>query len=132
MRGINKVILVGNLGKDPEYKKLQDGTAVAKLTLATTESFRNKTGEMQSRTDWHTIIAWRGLADLAEKFMHKGSLLYIEGKLRNRQYEDKEGNKKYVVEVDAVELVMLDKKEKSIKEDLEADPTNPPFNLSYK
>lgn len=117
MRGINKVILVGNLGKEPEYKKLQDGTAVAKLTLATTESFRNKTGEVQSRTDWHTIIAWRGLADLAEKFMHKGSLLYIEGKLRNRQYEDKEGNKKFVVEVDAAELVMLDKKEKSIKEE---------------
>ena len=113
MRGINKVILVGNLGKDPEFKKLQDGTAVAKLTLATSESFRNKTGEVQSRTDWHTIIAWRGLAELAEKYMHKGSLLYIEGKLRNRQYDDKEGNKKYVVEIDAVELVMLDKKEKS-------------------
>ncbi len=75
MRGINKVILEGNLGKDPEYKKLQDGTSVAKLTLATTESFRNKTGVVQSRTDWHTIIAWRGLADLTEKFMHKGSLL---------------------------------------------------------
>ena len=127
MRGINKVILVGNLGKDPEYKKLQDGTAVAKLTLATTESFRNKTGEVQSRTDWHTIIAWRGLADLAEKFMHKGSLLYIEGKLRNRQYDDKEGNKKYVVEIDAVELVMLDKKEKSIKDDLEIESDETPF-----
>ncbi len=127
MRGINKVILVGNLGKDPEYKKLQDGTTVAKLTLATTESFRNKTGEVQSRTDWHTIIAWRGLADLAEKFMHKGSLLYIEGKLRTRQYEDKEGNKKYVVQVDAVELVMLDKKEKSIKDDLEIESDESPF-----
>ncbi|MFS8082498.1 MAG: single-stranded DNA-binding protein [Ginsengibacter sp.] len=127
MRGINKVILVGNLGKDPEYKKLQDGTSVVKLTLATTESFRNKNGEVQSRTDWHTIIAWRGLADLAEKYMHKGSLLYIEGKLRNRQYEDKEGNKKFVVEVDAVELVMLDKKEKSIKEDLTNESDESPF-----
>ena len=127
MRGINKVILVGNLGKDPEYKKLHDGTAVAKLTLATTESFRNKTGEVQNRTDWHTIIAWRGLADLAEKYMHKGSLLYIEGKLRNRQYDDKEGNKKFVVEVDAVELVMLDKKEKSIKDEPENESDESPF-----
>ena len=127
MRGINKVILVGNLGKDPEYKKLQDGTAVAKLTLATTESFRNKNGDVQSRTDWHTIIAWRGLADLAEKFMHKGSLLYIEGKLRNRHYDDKEGNKKFVVEIDAVELVMLDKKEKSTKDEPENDSDESPF-----
>ncbi|MEP7080081.1 MAG: single-stranded DNA-binding protein [Ginsengibacter sp.] len=127
MRGINKVILVGNLGKDPEYKKLQDGTAVAKLTLATTESFRDKTGELQNRTDWHTIIAWRGLADLAEKYMHKGSLLYIEGKLRNRQYDDKEGNKKYVVEVDAVELIMLDKKEKSTNDEPENESDESPF-----
>ena len=127
MRGINKVILVGNLGKDPEHKKLQDGTAVAKLTLATTESFRNKNGDVQSRTDWHTIIAWRGLADLAEKFMHKGSLLYIEGKLRNRQYDDKEGNKKYVVEIDAVELVMLDKKEKSSKDEPKNESDESPF-----
>ncbi|MEO5501093.1 MAG: single-stranded DNA-binding protein [Ginsengibacter sp.] len=127
MRGINKVILVGNLGKEPEYKKLQDGTAVAKLTLATTESFRDKTGELQNRTDWHTIIAWRGLADLAEKYMHKGSLLYIEGKLRNRQYDDKEGNKKYVVEVDAVELIMLDKKEKSTNDEPENESDESPF-----
>ena len=127
MRGINKVILVGNLGKEPEYKKLHDGTAVVKLTLATTESYRNKNGEVQSRTDWHTIIAWRGLADLAEKYMHKGSLLYIEGKLRNRQYDDKEGNKKYVVEVDAVELVMLDKKEKSTKDEPVNESDESPF-----
>ena len=110
MRGINKVILVGNAGKDTEFKTLQDGTPVAKLALATTETFRLKTGETQSRTDWHTIILWRGLAGLAKEYVRKGSLLYVEGKLRSRQYEDKEGQKKYVTEVVADQVVLLDKK----------------------
>ena len=110
MRGINKVILIGNAGKDPEYKSLQDGTPVAKLAIATTETYRLKNGETQSRTDWHTIILWRGLATFANQYIHKGSLLYIEGKLRNRQYEDKDGQKKYVTEVVADQVVLLDKK----------------------
>lgn len=113
MRGINKVILVGNAGKDPEFKTLADGTCVARLALATTESYRLKDGEIKSRTDWHTIILWRGLATLAHQYIHKGSHIYVEGKLRNRQYEDKEGQKKYVIEIVAEELVLLDKKEKS-------------------
>ena len=96
MRGINKVILIGNTGKDTEYKTLQDGTPVAKLTIATTETFRLKNGETQTRTDWHRIIAWRGLATFAQQYIKKGALLYVEGKLRNRQYEDKDGQKKYV------------------------------------
>jgi single-strand DNA-binding protein len=110
MKGINKVILIGNAGKDPEYKTLQDGTAVAKITIATTETFRLKTGETQSRTDWHSIILWRGLATFASQYVHKGSLLYLEGKLRSRQYEDKEGQKRYVTEVVADQVVLLDKK----------------------
>lgn len=112
MKGINKVILIGNTGKDPEYKTLQDGTAVAKLVIATTETYRLKNGEIQSRTDWHTIILWRGLATFANQYIHKGSLVYIEGKLRSRQYEDKEGQKKYVTEVVADQVVLLDKKTK--------------------
>jgi single-strand DNA-binding protein len=112
MRGINKVILIGNAGKEPEYKTLQDGTSVAKLAIATTETYRLKNGEMQSRTDWHTIILWRGLATFANQYIHKGSLLYIEGKLRNRQYEDKDGQKKYVTEVVGDQVVLLDKKTK--------------------
>jgi single-strand DNA-binding protein len=119
MRGINKVILIGNSGKDPEYKTLQDGTPVAKLTIATTESYRLKNGETQSRTDWHTIIAWRGLATLAHQYIKKGALLYIEGKLRSRQYEDKEGNKKYVTEIVADQLVLLDKKPKPSENDVD-------------
>ena len=113
MRGINKVILVGNSGKETEFKTLQDGTPVAKLTIATTEIYHLKNGETGSNTEWHTVIAWRALATLASQYIHKGSLLYIEGKLRNRQYEDKDGQKKYVTEIVAEQLIMLDKKEKS-------------------
>ncbi|MDE3182925.1 MAG: single-stranded DNA-binding protein [Bacteroidota bacterium] len=117
MRGINKVILVGNSGKETEYKTLQDGTPVAKLMIATTETYRLKNGELQSRTDWHTVIAWRGIASLVNEYVHKGSLLYIEGKLRNRQYEDKDGQKKYVTEVVAEQVVLLDKKGKAEVQD---------------
>ena len=116
MRGLNRVTLIGNIGNDPEYKTLQDGTPVAKFSIATTESYRLKNGETQSHTDWHTIIAWRGLATFANQYIHKGGLLYVEGKLRNRQYEDKEGMKKYVTEIVAEQIILLDKKEK------QADP----------
>jgi len=119
MRGLNRVTLIGNAGNDPEFKTLQDGTAVAKLALATTETYRLKTGETQSRTDWHTIILWRGLAGLAKEYVRKGSLLYVEGKLRNRQYEDKEGIKKYVTEIVAEQIIMLDKKIKVSEPEIE-------------
>ena len=113
MRGINKVILVGNCGKDAESKTLADGTVVARITLATTETFRMKNGESHSRTDWHTIILWRGLAGLAAQYLRKGSLVYVEGRLQSRQYASKEGEKKFVTEVVGEKLVLLDKKEKS-------------------
>lgn len=119
MRGINKVILIGNAGNDPECKILQDGTAVAKLALATTETFRLKTGETQSRTDWHNIILWRGLAGLTKEYVRKGNLLYVEGKWRNRQYEDKDGGKKYVTEIVAEQMIMLDKKVKMSETEIE-------------
>ena len=110
MRGINKVTLIGNAGNVPEYKTLKDETPVAKFSMATTETYRLKDGETQSHTEWHTIIVWRGLATLANQYIHKGSLLYIEGKLRSRQYEDKDGQKKYVTEIVAEQLILLDKK----------------------
>jgi single-strand DNA-binding protein len=113
MRGLNRVTLIGNCGKEPEYKQLEDGTPVAKIALATTEMFRLKNGETQSRTDWHTIILWRGLAGLAKEYVRKGSLLYVEGKLRNRQYDDKDGVKKYVTEIVAEQVILLDKKTKA-------------------
>jgi len=117
MRGINKVKLVGNSGKETEFKTLQDGTPVAKLAIATTETYRLKNGETQNRTDWHTIIVWRGLATFAQQYIKKGALLYVEGKLRNRQYEDKDGQKKYITEVVADQVVLLDKKTKSMDQE---------------
>jgi single-strand DNA-binding protein len=113
MRGLNRVTLIGNVGKEAEYKTLEDGTPVAKFSIATTEIYRLKNGDTQSRTDWHTIVAWRGLASLVHQFIKKGSLLCIEGKLRNRQYSDKEGNNKYLTEIVAEQILLLDKKEKA-------------------
>ncbi len=111
MRGLNKVTLIGNLGKDPELTTLEGNISVAKFPLATSESYKDKAGNQQTETDWHNIVLWRGLADLAVKYLKKGSGVYIEGKIKTRNYEDKEGNKRFVTEVIAEELILLDKKE---------------------
>jgi single-strand DNA-binding protein len=110
MRGVNKVMLIGNLGKDPEMQLLEGNIGVAKFSLATTESHKDKSGKLVSHTEWHTVVLWRGLADLAQKFLHKGSLVYIEGRLKTRSWEDKEGNKKYATEIIGENLIMLDKR----------------------
>lgn len=110
MRGVNKVILIGNLGKDPDTQHLEGNIAVAKFSLATTETFKDRSGKLISQTEWHTVVLWRGLAELAQKYLHKGSLVYIEGHLRTRSWEDKEGNKKFATEVVGDNLVMLDKR----------------------
>lgn len=107
MSGINKVILVGNLGKDPEMRYLEGGTAVAKFPLATSETYKNKEGQKIDSTEWHNIVMWRGLAEIAEKFLKKGSLVYIEGKIRTRAYDDKDGNKRYATEIIADNMTML-------------------------
>jgi single-strand DNA-binding protein len=109
MSGINKVILVGHLGKDPEVRQLEGGVAVASFPLATSETF-NKDGRKVEQTEWHNIVMWRGLADVAAKFLQKGKLVYIEGKLRTRSFEDKEGIKKYTTEVVAENFTMLGRK----------------------
>ena len=110
MRGYNHVVLIGNCGKAPEIKQLEDGTNVAKITLATTSSYRNNNGEVQNSTDWHTVILWRKLADLAGKYVVKGSLIMIEGQLKHRSYLAKEGHTVHVTEVVANNLIMLDKR----------------------
>jgi single-strand DNA-binding protein len=110
MRGINKVMLIGNLGKDPDIQFLEGNIAVAKFSLATTETFKDKSGKLISQTDWHTIVLWRGLAELAQKYLHKGSQVYIEGRLKTRSWEDKEGNKKFATEIVGDNLIMLDKR----------------------
>lgn len=110
MRGVNKVVLIGNLGKDPDVQHLEGNIAVAKFPLATTETYKDKTGKLISQTEWHNIVLWRGLAELAQKYLHKGSLVYIEGRLRTRSWEDKEGNKRSATEIVADNLIMLDKR----------------------
>ena len=109
MSGINKVILVGHLGKDPEVRHLDGGVTVASFPLATSESF-NKDGKKIEQTEWHNIVMWRGLADIASKYLQKGKLVYIEGKLRTRSFEDKEGHKKYTTEIVAENFTMLGRK----------------------
>src|ERR1700761_8038507 len=109
MSGINKVILIGHLGKDPEMRYLEGGVSVTSFPLATSETF-NKDGQKVEQTEWHNIVMWRGLADVAGKFLQKGKLVYIEGKLRTRSFEDKEGVKKYTTEVVAENFTMLGRK----------------------
>ncbi|MCD8741390.1 single-stranded DNA-binding protein [Mucilaginibacter roseus] len=109
MSGINKVILIGHLGKDPEIRYLEGGVSVVSFPLATSETF-NKDGKKIEQTEWHNIVMWRSLADVAAKYLQKGKLVYIEGKLRTRSFEDKEGIKKYTTEVVAENFTMLGRK----------------------
>lgn len=109
-RTLNKVMLIGNVGKDPDVHFTPSGVKVAQFRMATTETWKDKEGAIQEHTDWHTIIAWRGLADVVEKLIHRGSRVYIEGKIQSRSFDDKEGNKRYVVEVVAENLLNLDSK----------------------
>lgn len=106
-RGINKVILVGNLGRDPEVRYLDQGVAVANFPLATSETFRTRDGNSQERTEWHNIVLWRGLAETAAKYLKKGSTVYLEGRIVTRSWEA-EGVKKYRTEIEANQMVMLD------------------------
>lgn len=113
---VNKVILVGNVGRDPEVRYLDGGqqgqqTKVATFTLATSERYRDRSGELRENTEWHNIVAWRQSADICERFVKKGTQLYIEGKLRTRSYNDASGNKKYTTEVVVDSLQLLGRRE---------------------
>ena len=107
---VNKVILVGNVGKDPETRYLDETTAITKFPLATSETYKNKAGERVSTTEWHNIVLWRGLAQVAEKYVKKGSQIYIEGRIKNRSYDDAEGNRKYITEIVGDQLQLLGKR----------------------
>ncbi|WP_207428447.1 single-stranded DNA-binding protein [Pedobacter sp. SYSU D00535] len=111
MSSVNKVILVGNLGKDPEVRHLENGVSVATFPIATSESYTTKDGRRVEQTEWHNVVAWRGLADIAAKYLHKGRQVYVEGKLRTRSYDDKEGNKRYLTEIVAENLTLLGRKD---------------------
>lgn len=111
MAGINKVILVGNLGKDPEIRTLESGVKVAQFSIATTESYKDNSGNWQDQTEWHNIVMWRYLAERAEKQLNKGSQIYLEGKIKTRQWTDKENNTRYTTEIVADKYMMLGKRE---------------------
>ena len=115
---VNRVILLGNLGKDPEVKTLEGGNKVASFSMATSESYKNKQGEKVTNTEWHNISAWGGLADVVEKYLKKGNQVYIEGKIKTRSWTDKEDIKRYSVDIVANNLVMLggNKEDKGVHE----------------
>lgn len=110
---INKVTLIGNLGKDPEIRHLESGSSVARFSIATNESYRDKAGEWQTQTEWHTIIMWRYLAQRAERELKKGSLIYVEGRLRTRSYQDTNGVERTVTEIEAQTYRSLDRKDRN-------------------
>ena len=107
MAGVNKVILVGNLGAEPEVRYTASGTAMATFRIATTEQWTTKDGEKAERTEWHRIVAWRRLGEICGEYLHKGSQVYIEGKLQTRSWEDRDGVKRYTTEVVAQTMQML-------------------------
>jgi single-strand DNA-binding protein len=109
-RGVNKVILVGNLGQDPELRYTGSGTAVCNMRLATNESYKDSNGELVEKTEWHSIVAWARLAEICGEYLKKGSQVYFEGSLQTRQWEDRDGNTRYTTEVKAREMMMLDNK----------------------
>ena len=107
-KSLNRVQLIGNLGKDPEVKYTPSGTPVAKLTIATNERFKDKAGEWQDRTEWHNVVLWQRLAEIAGEYLKKGGKVYIEGRLQTRSWDDKtSGQKKYMTEVVASDLILL-------------------------
>ncbi len=110
---VNKVTLIGNLGKDPEVRRLENGAAVARFSVATNESYKDKAGEWQTQTEWHTVIAWRALAERAERQLKKGMMVYLEGKLSTRKWTDKDNIERYSTEVVANTLRILEKRDNS-------------------
>lgn len=106
-RGINKVIIVGNLGQDPELRYTGSGTAVCNLRIATNESYKDSSGEWVDRTEWHSVVAWARLAEICNEYLKKGSQVYIEGSLQTRNYDDKDGITRYTTEIKAREMMML-------------------------
>jgi len=124
MSGVNKVILIGNLGKDPDIRYLDNGVAVANFSLATTENYKNKQGERVSQTEWHNVVLWRGLAEIAEKFLKKGSSVYIEGKIKTRKWEDKDGKTRYNTEILTDNMTMLGGKKLQEDSSLSASSTS--------
>jgi len=119
--GINKVILVGNLGKDPEIRNLENGATLARFPLATSENYTDKnTNERKTVTEWHNVVLWRGLAKVAEQYLAKGKQVYIEGKIKTRQWQDQEGNTRYTTEIVGDQIQLLGRADGGITQSVEA------------
>lgn len=116
---LNKVELIGHLGKDPDLRYTPSGTAVATFSLATSEKYKDKEGKTVTKTEWHNVVVWRSLAELCGKYLAKGRLIYIEGKIQTRSYDDRDGNQRYITEIVAKEVKFLEKSEK------QGEPSNP-------
>jgi single-strand DNA-binding protein len=122
MASVNKVILIGNLGKDPELKFTPSGVAVAKFPMATTEKFKDADGNMQDHTEWHNIVLWRRQAELANEYLKKGSPVYIEGRIRSRSWEDQNGQKRYMTEIVCDRMQFLGRKSEGQSDESEGEP----------
>ena len=128
---VNKVILIGNLGRDPEVRHLESGATVAKFSVATNESYRDKNGEWQKITEWHDVVVWRALAERAERDLKKGKMVYIEGKLTHRKWQDKDGIDRYTTEVVANTFRLLERRESSSGYSSDF-PTEEPIQMTPK
>ena len=128
---LNKVILIGNLGRDPETRTLESGTVMCRFSIATTETYKNKQGEKISHTEWHNIVLWRNLAEVADKYLHKGDKVLIEGRMRSRSWEDKEsGQMRYITEILADQMQMMGTAKKTSEKentDVVGEPTSDSF-----
>ena len=127
---VNKAILVGFVGNDPEVRYLDSGTPVANFRLATSENYTNRSGEKVSQTEWHNVVLWRGLAEIAEKYVKKGTQVYIEGRIRTRAWDDRDGNKRYTTEIVADSMQLLGKRGDSFSGDPSAHPAENPATSS--
>ena len=127
MSSLNKAMLIGNLGRDPELKHAPSGDPVCNFSIATSESWTDKSGTRQERTEWHNIVVWRKLAEICQRYLTKGSKVYIEGRIQSREYDAKDGSKRRVTEIVAVQMVMLGSRQKEAA-DTEPEPyTDIPF-----
>ncbi|NBC66619.1 MAG: single-stranded DNA-binding protein [Bacteroidetes bacterium] len=124
MSSLNKAMIIGRLGADPEVRYTQSNTAVATLSVATTERYKDRNGEQQESTEWHRIVAWGRLAEICQEYLKKGSLAYFEGPIQTRQWEDKDGQKKYTTEIKALNMQMLDSRSDSMGGGAPSKPKN--------
>jgi single-strand DNA-binding protein len=127
MASLNKVLLIGNLGKDPELRYTASGTAVASFSLATSEKFKNKEGEWEERTEWHNVTLWGRLAEIAGEYLGKGKTVYIEGRLQTRKWQDKDGKDRYTTEIVGEKMQMLSRKDGSNHEEAGQSHEGPGF-----